>query len=160
MGTMPSLSKALQSPCCGNPTRLPRWDLPCPWTGAWVLRPTGQKFEARMSYGILAFSEDVTITPELGIAVFDDQATTSLGLSFSPSSLQKGSWEDRAPHGNTCAPCVPIFHSALSWLLPSSSLMSPEPGAGPINRRSNFPQPRGEPQETFRRRDGLLVLAP
>ena len=53
----------------------------------------GQQFEARMSYGVLAFNEDVTITPELGVTASGDRATTSLGISFAPSRLQKGPWE-------------------------------------------------------------------
>ena len=53
----------------------------------------GQQFEARMSYGVLAFNEDVTITPELGVTASEDGAATSLGVSFSPSPVQKGPWE-------------------------------------------------------------------
>ena len=64
----------------------------------------GQQFEARMSYGVLAFNEGVTITPELGVTASSDRATTSLGISFSPSRLQKGPWEvvleGERQHGN------------------------------------------------------------
>ena len=64
----------------------------------------GQQFEARMSYGVLAFNEGVTITPELGVTASGDRATTSLGISFSPSRLQKGPWEvvleGERQHGN------------------------------------------------------------
>ena len=55
----------------------------------------GQQFAARMGYGLLAYRDALLITPELGVALSGDGATTTLGFSLSPYS-QQGSgqpWE-------------------------------------------------------------------
>ena len=48
----------------------------------------GQQFAARMGYGLLAYRDALLITPELGVALSGDGATTTLGFSLAPYSQQ------------------------------------------------------------------------
>ena len=52
-----------------------------------------QRLEARWAYGFPSHDNALVITPELGVALSGDGATTTMGFSFSPLPRQNDAWQ-------------------------------------------------------------------